>query len=141
MPYYTKEVLASWINEAKDLFAVSLSDGTDDRLYVEMPDEHLLRDDDKEETLLRVFIAKEDATRYRDAIRETSDLKPPDGMGEIRLDVVVFSMKVLFDMFGRMNKESIEQYGCPIRLELCEMPPNSHPVRLDTLWSDFETKH
>lgn len=121
------------LNKTGMLYVISTDE---DQIFTETPDDQALEDDELAECLLRVFYAPQDADLYLESLAGYSDEK---------LEVVKMSMKDLFDNVEEMTQESLNIIGCPIRVELCEVPTTrgrpDHPVEIDTLFSFYDIFH
>lgn len=103
------------------------------RLYIEQPED---REDDNREVVVRVFLDLPDAVRYKEAVIEYQMV------GENVVSINSYgSLRDLFESLAVFDQASLKLFGLPLRIELCTMPEDSHPIAVSVLFAPYETRH
>jgi hypothetical protein len=105
-------------------------------VFLETPEDLGIEDGHLQETMMRIFNAKEDAERYAQVVADHQMVSAFD------VRVVSRSLEQIFKIFKRMDIDSRKSaYECSCRLELCSMAANEWPKSIDTLWSAIEWRN
>lgn len=96
-------------------------------IVVEGPDEH--DSDGPPETLLRLFMNVEDATRYRDRDRSSKRLET---------EIMKITLVGLWGILPKLDSLSMSNFNAPIRIEVACMPHGEDVTYVDTLHSIYE---
>jgi hypothetical protein len=109
-------------------FDVSLEEGS--TLYTESPEEQALADTENQNYLVRVFTSKTEVLRYKDAIIA---IYP-----KLSLFVEEFpDFEHLWPVLVDMNATYVRTFAIPIRAVLSEMPVDSWPKSIDTVFDIY----
>lgn len=100
--------------------------------YMESPAEQGLWEDENQETLMRLFLSREEAMRYMKSISEYND-------GEFR--VLPVGIKDLWSVIPNLNTYAREWHNAPLRIDISINGKNRHPESIDMLWSKFQSLH
>lgn len=99
--------------------------------HLESPEWQALPDDVVQESLCRVFLTREDAERYREAVEKFDCSKT----------VNEYTMRGLWLRKERLEAQSLLVYMCHLRIDLSTMPENEWPRSIDTIWGANVTVH
>lgn len=114
-----------------DKLYVVVSQGT--LLYVESPEEAMIDKSLPQESVIRTFVNFDEAERYRDTVKEYTQIKD--------LAVRETDLQSLFTDIGKVSKEIEKRRGEPVRLELCSMAESEWARTLDVLWTAHQYRH
>jgi hypothetical protein len=109
-------------------FDVSPEEGS--TLYTESPEEQALTDIETQNYLVRVFTSKTEVLRYKDAVIA---IYP-----KLSLFVEEFpNFEHLWPVLEDMNATYVRTFGIPIKAVLSEMPADSWPKSIDTVFDIY----
>jgi hypothetical protein len=92
-------------------------------LFAESPEEQGLTDGDPQESLLRLFINKDDVEAYCDYVRIS--------YGDVSVTEV--TLKDVWYLLEDIESLSEVQYNCPVRIAFCALDEDNWPVDIDTI--------
>lgn len=108
--------------EATSYYAVISAEGL---FFAESPEEQGLHEEDVQESLLRLFLSKEDAEAYCDYVRVM--------YGDMNVSEV--ALKDVWYLLDDIEQLSETQHGCPVRIAACVLDEDNWPVDVDTFHS------
>ncbi len=118
----TTEILRKFYEHGNDFFILIRENGI---ILVEGPEEHAR--EGPRETLLRLFLNVDDATRYRDRSNYRDETR-----------VMKITLVGLWNLLSRIDALSMSQFDAPIRIEVAYMPDGKDVQCVDTLHSIYE---
>jgi|SRR6185436_8053238 len=108
-----------------DLFyAVISSDGL---YFIETPGEQGLTEQDTQESLLRLFLSKDEADAYCDYLNVLVGT----------FSVVSTNLIHVWSLLRDIDEMSMTIHGCTVRVAVCYLDNNYWPQDIDTLYSIF----
>jgi len=121
-----KKLVEVWeeLDKTDEVFLVKTDEGC---FYVESPDDQGLTVHEVQETLMRVFLNKEEASFYKDVIGGYIGLKAS------HLVAMGMSLPQLFKAYPNISENTKKEYSCPLRVEICSCEKEEFPEILDTL--------
>lgn len=120
--------------EAKSYFAVMDSNAI---FFAESPEEQGLEpNDEQQESVLRLFVDREDADIYCEYVNITTGI---DGL--LTFKVTALTLRDLWHVLDDVDKISYYTFGCNVRVAFCTLDAEGWPVDLDTVHSNFAKVH
>jgi hypothetical protein len=90
--------------------------------FAESPEEQGLEESAPQESLLRLFLSKDDADAYCDYVKII--------YGDMRVSEV--TLKDVWYLLDDIDALSMEHYKCPVRVAVCVLDDESWPIEVDT---------
>lgn len=98
-------------------------------LFIESPEDQGLPDGVPQETVLRVFTRSDEALAYREIVLASQ------GGGTFK--VVGIDLTTLWSLIPSVDRQSMKQCDCPLRVEVCFIDEDGWPQTIDLLHSVF----
>lgn len=109
---------------AEEFYVVISSDGI---FFSESPEEQGLTEDEVQESLLRLFVSREEADAYCDFVKVS--------YGDVYVTPV--TLKDVWYLLSDIEDLSSTMFNCPVRIAVCKLDEDSWPVEIDILHSAF----
>jgi hypothetical protein len=104
----------------------------DNQFLIEGPEDDLdYGDDEYFESIMRVFLTYEEACIYCEQIQGYN----PESV----IKIVEMTILKLYELLDEIEISAVHEYGCPARIDVSTIEPDSYASSIDTLWSAFES--
>lgn len=115
--------------QASSYFVIMDNNGL---FFAESPEEQGLPEDEKQESVLRLFLDRDDADIYCEYVNITT------GVGNlVSYKVTSVSLADLWHLLDDIDKISYYTYGCNVRFAFCMLDEEGWPIDLDTIHSVY----